>query len=191
MSVHYLYSVFYGVSQKRQESYGLKSATSGLCSSRRTSSCHAHIWVLCPIQPRVWFTNSDFCKWPRATEWSNDAVRFRPAVLILTMCSMKMLRIGYCNCSRHFLYVLLTSILTYVMTSHRSETFLLNYFLLSCLTEKVKHSLTFRRTCDQCVCLLVDWLSGETEFHLCLLCSMANLLGIGISRHCPTVLHTT
>ena len=74
------------------------------------------------------------------------------------MCSMKMLRIGYCNCSRHFLYVLLTSILTYVMTSHRSETFLLNYFLLSTLTEKVKHSLTFRRTCHQCV-LASSWLT--------------------------------
>ena len=51
---------------------------------------------------------------------------------------MKMLRIGYCNPSRHFLYVLLTSIMTYVMISNRSETFLLNYFILSTLTEKVK-----------------------------------------------------
>ncbi len=50
---------------------------------------------------------------------------------------MKMLRIGYCNCSRHFLYVLLTTIMTYVMKSNRSETFLLNYFILSTLTEKV------------------------------------------------------
>jgi hypothetical protein len=60
-----------------------------------------------------------------------------PSILILTLCSMKMLRIGYCNSSRHFLYVLLTTIMTYLMTSNRSETFLLNYFILSTLTEKV------------------------------------------------------
>jgi len=50
---------------------------------------------------------------------------------------MKMLRIGYCNSARHFLYILLTTMMTYIMTSKRSETFLLNYFILSILTEKV------------------------------------------------------
>jgi hypothetical protein len=49
-----------------------------------------------------------------------------------------MLRIGYCNSSRHFIYILLTTIMTYIMPSNRSETFLLNYFILSTLTEKVK-----------------------------------------------------
>ncbi|CAF1038558.1 unnamed protein product [Rotaria sp. Silwood1] len=69
-----------------------------------------------------------------------------PSILILTLCSMKMLRIGYCNASRHFLYVLLTTIMTYVMTSNCSETFLLNYFILSILTEKLidfKEKLNF------------------------------------------------
>ncbi|CAF0823891.1 unnamed protein product [Adineta ricciae] len=69
-----------------------------------------------------------------------------PSILILTLCSMKMLRIGYCNSARHFLYVLLTSMMTYIMTSNRSETFLLNYFILSILTEKLidfKEKLNF------------------------------------------------
>lgn len=66
-----------------------------------------------------------------------DKFGLLPAILILTLCSMKMLRIGYCNSSRHFLYVLLTTILTFIMTSTRSETFLLNYFILSILTEKL------------------------------------------------------
>ncbi|CAF3332288.1 unnamed protein product [Rotaria socialis] len=69
-----------------------------------------------------------------------------PSILILTLCSMKMLRIGYCNPSRHFLYVLLTTIMTYLMTSKCSETFLLNYFVLSTLTEKLidfKEKLNF------------------------------------------------
>ncbi|CAF3476500.1 unnamed protein product [Rotaria sordida] len=69
-----------------------------------------------------------------------------PSILILTLCSMKMLRIGYCNSSRHFLYVLLTTIMTYIMPSNRSETFLLNYFILSTLTEKLidfKEKLNF------------------------------------------------
>ena len=57
---------------------------------------------------------------------------------------MKMLRIGYCNPSRHFLYILLTTIMTYLMPLNRSETFLLNYFLLSTLTEKVMSNSTRR-----------------------------------------------
>ncbi|CAF3593816.1 unnamed protein product [Adineta steineri] len=68
------------------------------------------------------------------------------SILILTLCSMKMLRIGYCNSARHFLYVLLTTMMTYVMTSNRSETFLLNYFILSIFTEKLvdfKEKLNF------------------------------------------------
>ncbi len=58
---------------------------------------------------------------------------------------MKMLRIGYCNPARHFLYVLLTTIMTYLMTSNRSETFLLNYFILSTLTEKVNFEKNKKR----------------------------------------------
>ena len=38
---------------------------------------------------------------------------------------------------------------------------------------------------------LVDRFQGKVELHLRLLCTVADLLGLGISRHCPTVLYST
>ena len=104
---------------------------------------------------------------------------------------MKMLRIGYCNPSRHFLYILLTTIMTYMMPSNRSETFLLNYFLLSTLTEKVRFNDTSRRETREILLLLAHRFPRKIEFHLRLLRTMADLVGFGVSCHRSTFLYTS
>jgi hypothetical protein len=59
--------------------------------------------------------------------------------VLLVMCAMKLLRFAFCNTSKQYLIITFTVLFFKYDYRHASETFLIDYFIVSILLSKVRY----------------------------------------------------